>query len=46
MNDISFESMSEKDARYDEILLSILQNEGKIEPFLDSVFQFLYRRLI
>uniref|UniRef100_T1JKP9 CS domain-containing protein n=1 Tax=Strigamia maritima TaxID=126957 RepID=T1JKP9_STRMM len=27
---------------YDNVLLGILQNEGKIEPFLDVVFGFLY----
>ncbi len=37
--------VSEKEARYEQIFLSVLQNEGKIEPFLDSVFRFLYRRL-
>jgi hypothetical protein len=33
-----------KESRYDEMLLSILQNEGKIQPFLDHVFRFLYRK--
>ncbi|RMZ99880.1 nudC domain-containing 3-like [Brachionus plicatilis] len=42
MND--FENLSAKEERYDDIFLSILQQEGKIEPFLDSVFRFLYRR--
>jgi hypothetical protein len=44
--DLDFENLSEKDARYDEFLLSMLQSEGKIEPFLDNVFKFLYRRFI
>ncbi len=39
------ECLSEKEVRYDDMFLSVLQNEGKIEPFLDSVFKFLYRRL-
>ncbi|CAH1795000.1 unnamed protein product, partial [Owenia fusiformis] len=30
--------------KYDSALLGILQNEGKIEKFLDVVFGFLYRR--
>jgi len=29
---------------YDNAFLGILQNEGKIETFLDAVFSFLYRR--
>lgn len=36
--------LNEKDTRYDELFLSVLQSEGKIEPFIDSVFKFLYRR--
>ncbi|CAF0781724.1 unnamed protein product [Brachionus calyciflorus] len=44
MSDLNFENLSPKEAKYDEIFLSILQQEGKIEPFLDSVFKFLYRR--
>ena len=35
---------TEKETRYDELLLSILQNEGKIQPFIDNIFRFLYRR--
>ena len=35
------DSMQEK---YDSALLAILQNEGKIEKFLDVVFGFLRRR--
>lgn len=42
----SFDNLSEKEARYDDIFLSVLQNEGRIEPFLDAVFKFLYRRFI
>jgi len=30
--------------KYDEIFLGILQNCGKIEPFLDAIFNFLSRR--
>lgn len=45
MSDICFDNLSDKETRYDEMFLSILQNEGKIEPFLDTVFRFLYRRL-
>merc|ERR1711976_229675 len=29
---------------YDQALLGILQNEGKIELFLDMMFSFLYRK--
>ncbi len=36
--------LSEKEKRYDEMFLSMLQNEGKIQPFIDQVFRFLYRR--
>ena len=42
--EIDIDVLSEKESRYDEMFLSILQNEGKIEPFLDCVFKFLYRR--
>jgi hypothetical protein len=38
--------LSEKNIRYENMFLSILQNEGKIEPFLDAVFKFLYRRYL
>lgn len=44
MSDLDLEHLSPKEAKYDEIFLSILQQEGKIEPFLDVVFKFLYRR--
>ena len=37
--------LSVKEERYDDIFLSILQQEGNIEPFLDSVFRFLHKRL-
>ena len=30
--------------KFDNVFLSILQNCGKIEPFLDSIFFFLSRR--
>jgi len=30
--------------KYDTALLSILQNEGKVAPFLDVILGFLYRR--
>ena len=30
--------------RYDTALLGILQNEGKVEKFLDVILGFLYRR--
>merc|ERR1712178_289784 len=33
-----------KFAAYDQALLGILQNEGKIELFLDMMFSFLYRK--
>ena len=37
------EKLSEKEIRYENMLLSILQNEEKIEPFLDTIFKFLSR---
>ncbi len=36
--------LDEKEARYEQMFLSILQNEAKIEPFIDQFFKFLYRR--
>lgn len=39
------DKLSEKEIRYENMLLSILQNEEKIEPFLDTIFKFLSRRL-
>ena len=45
MSDHNLEYFSEKEAKYDEMLLNILQSEGKIEPFMDVVFKFLYKRL-
>lgn len=30
--------------QYDNVLLGILQKEGKIGPFLEAIFNFLYRR--
>jgi hypothetical protein len=44
MNEDNIDVLSEKEQRYDEMLLNILQNEGKIQPFIDTVFRFLYRR--
>lgn len=44
MSDDNIDIMIDKESRYDEMLLSILQNEGKIQPFIDTVFRFLYRR--
>lgn len=32
------------DEKYDAALLAILQSEGKIQPFLDVIFGFLFRR--
>lgn len=43
---LDLDHLSVKDTRYDELFLSVLQNEGKIEPFIDSFFKFLYRRYI
>ena len=40
------EKLSEKEIRYENMLLSILQNEEKIEPFLDTIFKFLSRRFL
>lgn len=36
--------ITDDEARYEDMFLSILQREEKIEPFLDKVFKFLYRR--
>lgn len=45
MNDMdNVDILSEKESRYDEMLLSILKSEGKIQPFIDNIFRFLYRR--
>lgn len=46
MNKIDIDNLTEDERRYDDMLLSILQREGKIEPFLDVVFKFLYRRQV
>ena len=46
MNEIDIDNLTEDERRYDDMLLSILQREGKIEPFLDVVFKFLYRRQV
>lgn len=44
----SFESLptykKEMKDRYDQAFLGILQNETRIEPFVDAVFSFLYRK--
>jgi len=44
MNDLNMDYFSEKETKYDEMLLNILQSEGQIEPFMDVVFKFLYKR--
>jgi hypothetical protein len=44
MNDLNMEYSNEKEAKYGEMLLSILQSEGQIESFMDVVFKFLYKR--
>nr|AAW26361.1 SJCHGC02543 protein [Schistosoma japonicum] len=36
--------MTNMDTQYDNALLGILQNEGKLEKFLDVIFGFLMRR--
>ncbi|XP_005108640.1 nudC domain-containing protein 3 [Aplysia californica] len=36
--------MASGSEKYDTALLAILQNEGKVAPFLDEVLGFLYRR--
>lgn len=41
---IDLDHLTENDTRYDEIFLSVLQSQGKIEPFIDCFFKFLYRR--
>lgn len=44
MSEDNIDIMTKKESHYDEILLSMLQNEGKIQPFIDQIFRFLYRR--
>ena len=34
----------ENEGRYDDLFSAILQQEGKMEPFLDHAFNFLFRR--
>lgn len=34
----------EEMTKFDDVFLGILQNCGKIEPFLDAIFYFLSRR--
>ncbi|GFO02309.1 nudc domain-containing protein 3-like [Plakobranchus ocellatus] len=36
--------MAAMDEKYDSALLGILQSEGKVAPFLDTILGFLYRR--
>lgn len=36
--------INEPNMKYDSALMSILQDCGKLQPFLDSVFSFLARR--
>jgi hypothetical protein len=43
---IDLDHLTENDTRYDEIFLSVLQSQGKIEPFIDCFFKFLYRRYL
>ena len=35
---------TENEGRYDDLLGAILQQEGKMEPFFDHIFNFLFRR--
>lgn len=44
MSEENIDNLSEKEVRYESMFLSILQNEGKIEPLIDHFFKFLYRR--
>ncbi|KAI6659993.1 NudC domain-containing protein 3-like [Oopsacas minuta] len=37
-------SLKESEGKYDDLFGAILQQEGKMEPFFDHVFNFLYRR--
>jgi hypothetical protein len=36
--------LTEKEKLNENMLLAMLQSEEKIEPFIDSIFKFLYRR--
>lgn len=38
--------MTNVNIQYDNALLGILQNEGKLEKFLDVIFGFLMRRYL
>lgn len=44
MSEDNIDVLDAKESRYEDMLLSILQNEGKIQPFLDHIFRFLYRK--
>jgi hypothetical protein len=44
MTDQNLDYFSENEVKYDEMLLNILQNEGKIESFMNVIFKFLYKR--
>jgi hypothetical protein len=41
---MNLDYISEDEAKYEEMFLSILQREGNIEPFIDKFFKFLWRR--
>jgi hypothetical protein len=36
--------MESHEVKYENLLMPILQDAEKIEPFLDSVFNFLHKR--
>jgi len=41
---MEFENLSREEQACEEMLMSVLQREGNIEGFLDSVLKFLCRR--
>lgn len=41
---MNLENLSREEQACEEMLMSVLQREGNIEGFLDSVFKFLCRR--
>jgi hypothetical protein len=41
---MDLENLSREEQACEEMLMSILQREGNIEGFLDSIFKFLCRR--
>ena len=43
MNDLDDDS--DESSRFDDMLMAILQHKGQIQPFLDTIFKFLYKRL-